>query len=467
MKNETYIRRTFVSQLNAKDCGIACMRMILNYAGLETASNLFSSLSFLEQQERSLLELKKIAATARLNAKCVLLDIPFLREIKHPCILHITNETGQHHFQVCYGAQKRRDGYYYLMADPARQVYLLHEKKLEQQWESRAALHFERLPLAQSYQPESSWHIFLSLNLFPGPFWLALPLIHVCSAILGVALSWVLEKGINGSFANSSWRLIVSILLLLLMITLFRCLLSFFRQKILITLSTAVHERLFSTLTRKLIFELEWTAALNEKSLQFSRRQMQKILQALWLFLSVLLADGSLIVLLLAGIFYLTPIAGLVNCLYLSWMTFISVKRLPRLLFENANLNEIAGATEKMIINTLRSSMRPADENISNFFLQSHRRYLEVAAAFSFNLSKKNLIFDCLGAFNVIVILSVCLFRVQHLLMSYNNLLVVAFLSFVMTALMPKLSNALFSIEEGATCLRQFIKSVGEPSKSK
>jgi ABC-type bacteriocin/lantibiotic exporter with double-glycine peptidase domain len=106
MNDLNQIRRIFIRQLTQNDCGVACLSMVLNYSGRETEVNVFRERTMISGEGLSLLELRNLAAELNLPARCVQMNIQFLRECCPPYILHMVNEYGEDHFQVYCGAKK-------------------------------------------------------------------------------------------------------------------------------------------------------------------------------------------------------------------------------------------------------------------------------------------------------------------------------------------------------------------------
>ncbi|MFI5162348.1 MAG: cysteine peptidase family C39 domain-containing protein [Sphingobacteriales bacterium] len=460
MKIPVSIRRTFVKQLGPSDCGLACLQTILNLIGRESDANALYKQSLLCDKDLSLSDLKKIAAGMQLRTSCVKMQISTLQTMKYPCILHMKNDAGGYHFQVCYGIKRTRRGYHYLMADPARQVHWLAEQVLNVQWQSKAALHFEDIPGCPVCHLNSSWKILYDMRLFPKTLGVTIPLLNICSAGLGLALSWALQRGINGSFSGRA-GLTTAVVVLLFVIALFKGLFLYVKQAILIAVNRSVYETLASRLVHSVVLNRSLAQGkLTGESIKRIIMQIHKIQQAVFLLMSGLLSDGALIILLLCGLLYFSPAAGLISVSYLIIMTIITVNHLPHLFFSHAHLNELAVCTESVMIETMRASLVPGPEDNSLSYFHrcslSFTTYQECLRSAATALNNRNLLLDCLGWVNVISTLSLCLAEAGKATMAYSTLLILTFLSYIITALMPKLCQVLYFVCEGAEASRQF-----------
>jgi ABC-type bacteriocin/lantibiotic exporter with double-glycine peptidase domain len=232
MQNIHLLQRSFVRQAGEDDCGLACLSMILAYGGkLSEQADL--SRQLVPPGGLSLLDLKHLAVRYGLNARVVELDVPTLRSLPVPCILHTHQTNGAPHFEVCYGSRLKQGRYRYLMADPAGQFYWLAEPELLSKWPFRAALHFAELTYDPAAFRHPSWQVLLSLRPFPLALLLPVPLLSIGSALTGVAVSWTLQRGINDPSILQG-RVVVLLLGLLLLIGVARSGMAFLRQYLLV-----------------------------------------------------------------------------------------------------------------------------------------------------------------------------------------------------------------------------------------
>lgn len=122
-------RFTHYRQLDAMDCGPACLQMIAQYYGKHYSLQTLRSHSFITRTGVSMLGISDAAESigfrtsgVRISLKQLVEDVPL------PCILH----WKQKHFVVCYDIRKKKDGYRFYIADPASQkiVYKEHEMRI-------------------------------------------------------------------------------------------------------------------------------------------------------------------------------------------------------------------------------------------------------------------------------------------------------------------------------------------------
>ena len=90
-------------QLDAKDCGPTCLRMIANHYGRSYSLNYLRKRCFITREGVSLLGISDAAERIGMRTLCCKLTMDQLsNEINLPCILH----WNQNHFVVCYNIKK-------------------------------------------------------------------------------------------------------------------------------------------------------------------------------------------------------------------------------------------------------------------------------------------------------------------------------------------------------------------------
>ena len=435
MKNKNYIRKTFVRQLSHDDCGIASLCMILKYCCRgDEIGNL--RLQDAPVKGTSLMDLQRQAEHLGMTARCVRMDLNYLRQLNRPCILHMINEHGQDHFQVCYGSQIKKKGIIYLIGDPSTGFTCMSEYLLDSRWPSGAALYFDDLPMGNSI-PRSRWGILFSLEFFPKVFWISLPLLNIFTVMLGMAISWVVQRGMTIPLSADSRSVVISVLIFLFLITLFKSLLAYVRERILITLNTMVYQRL-----------LQVYQCFGHK-LQLS--EIHKVQIAISTFVATVISEGTLIVLTLSGLFYMDTVMGLSNLVYLGITGILTFIYLPALSQRYAHLNELAGFT----------TQRFNDQTVN--ISASYEKYTHDTKETAIAVSKIKLYYEFIGVINLMIVFAYGIFELSRESIDYNDFIVRIVLSYFITALMPKICNGLFIMNEGAeAALRYFPNGSGD-----
>lgn len=461
MKHLRQIRKTYVRQLGRNDCGIACICMILKFSGkLNEAEALRNPVMF-PDQDLSLLQLRNIAGIAGINARCVTMDLEYLFSNTRPCILHLNNGPDGSHYQVCYGATNGRHGRQYVMGDPACGIHAISEADLDAIWISRAALYFDDLPSKPAKQAVSNWHMLLSGSLIPKPLLLSIPLLYIFTAILGIAWSWALQRGINSSVAGEESHLIKGMAILLLLVTLAKNVFTYIRQQLMLRLNSTINKHLMMKLIRGVLTRQNKTGANTDQSyLKRGVQNVMKMQQAVSAFLATVLSDGSLVVLVMAALTYQSFAACCINVLYLVMIFVYTISTIPDLHFDHAHLHELSGAAEQLILQDMVNSntSRPAGdtEQAFGFHSENHTRYLSFAEKVTSGISRNGLVQECLGTLNVVCVFVCGIYSVRKEILDYSSFMIVVILSYFVTALIPKICNSIFVVNEGIEASRDY-----------
>jgi len=458
MKNLNSIRNTFIRQSSENDCGLACLIMILIYCGRNDAAASAAENYSIPINGLSLLEMCGLAKKFGLKGRCVSMDTTFLSGINSPVILHVVNEHGEQHFVICYGAIKKRSGWVYFIADPATKAHFVREDELDSLWQSKAALYLEDISFQRPSFRERTWMPLLTISSFPKGLWVTIPFLNLCVTLLGIALSWVLQRGIEDSLAGKKESVIVAVLLLLLIITFFKSMVAYIRQQVLVKLNNAVNEQYLTKYIQKIVYKRrEHETLINDRTVKKHLGDIQKIQNAVSGFASVLLSEGSLILFILSALLYAQPLIGIINMISLSVMIAASIKNAPELSYQAARLNEISGRAESQLVNDLL-----ADSGIDcaeNRFIKHHRNYLNYlsyAERIATRIGRFNLFYECTGAINALTVFAVSLYKINLMEISYGMLMLFVIASYFIPVLMQKICNAIVVITEGADASRQF-----------
>lgn len=456
MKNINKVRKYFTGQSDRNDCGLACMCMILNYAGRHTESDRLPSCVPVPDDGFSLLQLRNLAGTLGIDAQCVRMDIETLSKSVKPVILHTVNNKGEGHFVVFFGALRSKGSFPYLIADPARQVHFISAEELETIWPGKAALYLAHITEQPDSLKKHPLFSLLKIRNFRKTLLVTVPLLNVCSTFLGIALSWMLQRGISDPLSDKKTSLTIAIIVLLALITFFKSILSFVRQQILIRLNSSLSEELNKDFIAAVVFR----KGLNQNVSRYIRNgfaDLQKIQNALSAFVSVLCSEGALITFILGGIWYFVPLAGLVNTVYILLMAYLTRRDLPGLSYDAAMLSELSGFLENELAGDILPEAGDQIKGSSHLkHYTNHAKFLTHAKAVAVKASKLNLFFEWIGTVNVLAILIICLREVIRLELSYDELMAVVILSYFTAALVPKVCNAYSVIIEGAVLVRRY-----------
>lgn len=459
MHNIHLIKRSYIRQSGLDACGLACLGMIFNYSGKHHMIKDLNSMP-VKEGGLSLYEMQAVAYKYGYTTRSVEMELNYLRSMEMPCILHLQMEHSLNHYQVCYGGRINGKSYEYLMADPARQVYYLKEEELARLWVSKAALYFEDLAMDLSAFQRSPWKELLSIGAFPKGFWVIIPLLALCSASFGIAMSWVLQKGITDDYFLKT-NIFIAVIILLLLISLSKSLFSFLRQYLLIRLNMAVNQKLMTSLIRHLFTSGPIpNGSPTAFNLRNHLRDIQKIQIAVSEFLATVLSDGSLILIFLSATAYLFPLVALINLVYLSIIALVTFKGLALNSFQIAHLNHLSATTENLLLNDVEhnqygSSSGRIDKRLK-FHEFNHKSNIGQTKTVAVSASVKTLTIEVLGTINVIAVFTICLLQLQSGTIPYGTFMLLVILSYLISSIVPKICNAVAVIADGADAAVQY-----------
>jgi len=115
--NLKHIKKTFTSQHDQSDCGVACLASLSKYYGGDISIEKFRELSGTTQQGTTLLGLYQGAQKAGFEAEGNKADIQAIIEHGEPLILHVVIDKGLNHYIVCYGYKDKQ----FIIGDPGKE----------------------------------------------------------------------------------------------------------------------------------------------------------------------------------------------------------------------------------------------------------------------------------------------------------------------------------------------------------
>jgi ABC-type bacteriocin/lantibiotic exporter with double-glycine peptidase domain len=444
------ILSTFTKQQHLNDCGIACLESIFKYTGIDAPVDRPD-----EMQQLSLLKLQELANGAGLNSSSVKMDIEAVRQNKYPCILHIMNDSGSPHFIVHY-PYKKEPGYH-LIGDPDRKIELVSEETLLMKWVSRSGLYIENVePRKDKSYRCYPWDAFTEFRLIPKILWLSIPFLSIVGAFLGLSVSLIIQKAVEPDFINGRQSFFFLLFILLLIISLARCLLNYFRQRMMISIGLKIDSALSPTFINNAYQSFKSSAKMASHFYMAAIADIQKIHQAIALLIGVAFSDGILVMIMLGALYYYQPFLIIIEFIVLFSMLIVIDWSLPLMViqFESSQPN----------LQQTDSDTQSGVSGISDYQFFSQRFYKlnddfsTKTKVMSALVNKINLSFDGISAINLIIVLFVSVRSLQSNIISYEGFLMTVLLCYGMMLLMSKICNQLFVIAQGAQRLKQNVR---------
>jgi ATP-binding cassette, subfamily C, bacteriocin exporter len=453
--NLKLIWSTFTRQQNSNDCGLACLISIFKYAGINAPDIVAGNTG-----KTSLLELHQLASRAGIISRCVRMDIQTLKNNPSPCILHTINDAGQPHFIVHYPCSVGVE--LHLIGDPDRKLELITEQALLQKWDSRAALFIEKIKPRNNWSYRFfPWNNFTQFKFIPKMLWLSVPLLNIIAALLGLAVSLVIQKALEPGFLNGKPGFFVVLFALLVLLSAVKCALNYLRQWMIISLGS----KMDSTLSLRFLSDLY--QAFKPTGLHFTRyylktiADIQKIQQAAALLVGVVFSDGLLIMIMFGCLWFYQPLLVFFQVATFLAMVLMIDKYLPLLLihYDNSQLAPVNSVDQLAHLNG-----GSGEEIDYRSFAENYSRindgFAKKSKSLSVVVNRINLSFDIIGTINMIAVVIFTICQLQLHLISYESFLMAIVLCYGMVMLMTKICNQLLTIAQGAERLKQNLTSV-------
>jgi ATP-binding cassette subfamily B protein len=258
----------FHIQHDQHDCGVACLRNILNFYKAEISLEKLREWSGTGRQGTSLLGLHQAARQAGFIAQGAKASgIADLRTVEHPCILHVSPDGVLQHYVIYYphdGKFRRsnppaglpREGLLYLIGDPARGLVYLTPEELNKMWISRNLLLLEPGKKLEEWRQQRkkklSW-LWQTVKEDVHLLYVALALGAICSLLnlsTAVFSQQLVDQILPGKRLTALYIGLGSLGLLLILKAVF----SFLRQDLLIRQGYGFNLRITSRFYRSILY---------------------------------------------------------------------------------------------------------------------------------------------------------------------------------------------------------------------
>ena len=122
----------YIHQLDAMQCGVACLQMICKFWGRKYTITELEKICPPTKEGVSLLALSRSAEQLGFRQLCGRFSIDDLPNLALPCILH----WEQSHFVVLYEVKSKRKGTSYRIADPNKGLLCYGREEMQKHWVS-------------------------------------------------------------------------------------------------------------------------------------------------------------------------------------------------------------------------------------------------------------------------------------------------------------------------------------------
>jgi ATP-binding cassette subfamily B protein len=252
----------FFMQLDAMDCGPSCLRMIAKHYGKSFSVQQLREKSHILRTGVNLLGLSEAAESIGFRTTAVRTSIQRLKEhSKLPCIIH----WNQEHFVVLYKITKKRDKYFFHIADPAYGLLVYEEQEFKNCWittvqegvEKGVAMFLETTP--QFYETEPLKYEGISLWFllkYVKPYRAMLKQLIIglfLGSLLQLVFPFLTQSIVDQGIGHRKLNFIQLVLIAQLVLVASRMMVEVIRRTILLHISTRVNVSLISDFLTKLM----------------------------------------------------------------------------------------------------------------------------------------------------------------------------------------------------------------------
>jgi ATP-binding cassette, subfamily C, bacteriocin exporter len=364
------LQKTHVQQQGQSDCGVACLKSILQHFGGDSSLERLRELSGTTPQGTTLLGLMQAGQVLGLDTEGYEADMDNLKSCQDITILHVIIDKKLQHYVVCYGFDDRRKAF--LIGDPAKTTldYLM-PNELEAIWQSKTLLLVKPtdklIKVADNNKEKGRWLInFIQedLNI------LAISaVLGVVLAILSLSTALFSQKLIDQILPAKDQFKLISGCVLLFVLLLARGFLGYLRQLLMLRQSQSFNVRLidyfYSSLLNlpKSFFDSRKTGELVARM-----NDTQRIQNTISTLVGNSVIDVLLVVVASVSIFMYDIWLGVVALLWLPIVAWIAFYFHPKIVAAQTNVMQGYARSESHYIETMQGVGEIKINNRQSFF---------------------------------------------------------------------------------------------------
>ena len=220
-----------IQQQGASDCGVACLKIVLQYFNSDATFERLRELSGTTPQGTTLLGLLQAGQQLGLDTEGYEADIENLKTCTEVCILHVLVDKTLEHYVVCYGFDVEKQQF--IIGDPAKPTLeRLSPEALNNIWQSKALLMVKPTPQLQKTTDSrrEKWAWLMGFVRQDGDILLISAVLGVILAVLSLTTALFSQKLVDVILPAKDQFKLISGCVLLFILLLARGFLSYLRQ---------------------------------------------------------------------------------------------------------------------------------------------------------------------------------------------------------------------------------------------
>ena len=435
------IKKTFQLQHDQSDCGVACLKTLVQYYGGDISLEKLRGLSGTSKQGTTLLGLYQVANQIGFSAEGNEADIQALVDHGKPAVLHVTVDNQLQHYVICYGIEKD----VFIIGDPARGIVHYTKEELEKIWVSKACLTIEP---DQSFkkrknikQDKKKWFIHL-LKEDKDILWVSIFMGLVIS-VLGMVMAVFSQKLIDEILPSKDLQKLILSIVLVSFLLVARTGFVAVRQFLLITQGRQFNNRIIEKFYNALLYlpnsffdtrrKGELVARLNDTA------RIQRVITQL---AGNYIIDGLIAITSITFLFVYSWQTGLIALLSMPIYFYIIFRYNKRIISAQKDVMAGYANSESNYISTLSGISEIKNFNKQSFFAQLNKIIYGAFQTKVFELGKINVKLGFVAGLIGVIFLSVVLIFNSYLVYS-DKMLVGALIAIlgISSNLLPSISN--------------------------
>lgn len=247
------LKKTFVLQQDQTDCGVACLLSLIQYYGGINSLEKLRELSGTNTTGTTLLGLYQCANKIGFTGEAFEADMPNLKALNEPCVLHVIMEASLQHYIVCYSYDAYLDKF--IVGDPGKGLIELDEIELNKIWQSKTLLQLKPNDsfVFKKEQRNAKWLWFKELIKDDINILSITMVLGVLATVLNLATAIFSQKLIDKILPSGDQQKLITSLVLLFLVLLIRAGLNFIRQHFLLLQSKDFNSRIVGSFFKALV----------------------------------------------------------------------------------------------------------------------------------------------------------------------------------------------------------------------
>ena len=364
------LQKTHVPQQGQSDCGVACLKAVLQHFGGSASLERLRELSGTTPQGTTLLGLLQAGQSLGLDTEGYEADIDNLKTCAEVCILHVVIDQTLQHYVVCYGFDVQKQQF--IIGDPAKPLLdMMSPTALENIWQSKALLMVkvtDKLQKATENNKEK-WSWLAGFVRQDGDILLVTAVMGIVLAVLSLTTALFSQKLVDVILpAKDQFRLISGCLLLFFLL-LARSFLNYLRQLLMLRQSQSFNTRLidyfYSALLNlpKSFFDSRKTGELVARM-----NDTQRIQNTISMLVGSSMIDVLLVVVATVSIFNYDLMLGGIALLWLPIVAWIAYRFHPKIVTSQTSVMQSYARSESNYIETIQGVGEIKVNNRQMFF---------------------------------------------------------------------------------------------------